>query len=755
MAEAADVGAEHDRYRFRRDVIEAALGSTADVPAGRLAAVFAAIADETLTALASNPAEPLLLNYAGVAAYELGDLEAGESLFRAASGLDPDLPDVRSNIDAIERRRREADSPRRLPPDVTAALPGIRRRARELVRRAIPRDGLRLSLCMIVKDEREMLPRSLAAAKDAVDEIIVVDTGSSDGTVEIARSFGATVIEREWTGSFAEARNASLEAATGDWILYLDADEVLVAEDAPLLRELCGRTWREAFYLVETNHTGHVGAGAAVNLNALRMFRNRPEYRFEGRVHEQFAQNLPAGQPERLELTCVRVEHFGYLGGVRDAKEKSRRNRELIERQREEVGATPCICFNLGSEYAAAGEAEDARAEFEQAWDLLHEDRARTNYGFVPSLTSRLVKSLRATGRLEKAIAVADEGLALFPGFTDLVFEQGLALLDRGDVAAAIEKFDLCLAMGDAPSRYSATVGCGTTLPLIALGELRRDLGEAAAAEALFARCLADHPGYVGSIRPLAQITLARGATAPETIARIVRGVEQMTSPVRFMLATALYEAGAASEAEPLLRAVVEQRPQSSAARLALAEALLSLRRYDDAAAEAVEAGDHGSAAASARTELFALLVAGRPAAAALERAYECGLPAAEQRLFEAWEEATRLGSGFPPLDPVCAGLLFTMLEALLRVGEFAAFEGLVPAVEATGIAGRDRHQLLAELYVRRGLLASAVDEWIAACEEAGPDPAALSGLARVATARGLDQEAALFQREAERLTHV
>ena len=94
------------------------------------------------------------------------------------------------------------------------------------------------------------------AAAAAVDEIIIVDTGSIDRTVEIARSYGAQVIEREWTGSFSEARNVSFEAATGDWIMYLDADEVLVADDVKRLRALTGRTWREAFYLVETSYTG-------------------------------------------------------------------------------------------------------------------------------------------------------------------------------------------------------------------------------------------------------------------------------------------------------------------------------------------------------------------------------------------------------------------------------------------------------------------------------------------------------------------
>src|SRR5262249_29669887 len=154
------------------------------------------------------------------------------------------------------------------------------------------------------------------------------------------------------------------DAATGDWILYLDADEVLVSEDVDLLRSLTGRTWREAFYLFETNFTGEAGDGAAVTFNALRMFRNRPEYRFQGRLHEQIAQHLPAYLPDRLEQTSVRVEHYGYLGSVRDAKEKSRRNIELLKAQQAEAPPTAFLHFNLGSEYAAAGDAPAALAEF-------------------------------------------------------------------------------------------------------------------------------------------------------------------------------------------------------------------------------------------------------------------------------------------------------------------------------------------------------------------------------------------------------
>lgn len=738
------------RYRTRRDTIEAGLGAAATTAARDLPALFAQIAAEALAGLAEDPCEPLLLNYAGVALYELGSLDAAADLFRAAARLDPQLPHVSSNLEALEERRGRPTA--QLPTPVAARLPELARSGRRAAAGAQPPEGLTLSLCMIVKDEAEMLPRSLAAVRDAVDEIVVVDTGSSDATIEIARSFGARVIEREWTGSFADARNASFDAATGDWLLYLDADEVLVGADAELLRELTTHTWREAFYLVETHHTGELGDGTAVTHNALRMFRNRPEYRFEGRLHEQVAQRLPGGQPERLELSRVRVDHYGYLGAVRDGREKSRRNIELLRRQLGESGTTPFLCFNLGSELAAAGDAEGAREQFEQAWALLAGDPGRAELGYLPSLSVRLVKSLRVTGRHEAAAARAEEGLGLFPDLTDLVLELALLARAGGDLDRAAELLEECLQRGDAPSRYSPTVGCGSYVALVKLAEVETERGDGAHAEQLLRRCLEEHPGYLGSVLPLAEAMLRRDLPAERVLATIEAGVQEMTPSVRFMIATALYEAGWPEVAEPLYRAVTEAQPGNGFALLALAEALLSTRRYEEAAATAgLVDDDAGCAAAAARSELFALILARRPIVEATARARSRQLDAADLALISAWADA-RAGVAYPDLDPACAETATTMLEALLRIEEFEAFEALLPALDAAAMAPRGRHQILAEIYLRRGFFESAADEWIASCELLGPDPEALTGLARVARARGFDEEATIFADQAREL---
>jgi glycosyl transferase family 2/flagellin-like protein len=214
--------------------------------------------------------------------------------------------------------------------------------------RAVPARGLTLSLVMIVKDEQEMLPGCLEAVRDAVDEMIVVDTGSTDRTVEIAESFGATVVRFPWNGSFADARNVSLDHATCDWVMYLDADEHMMPEDAPKLRELLERTWREGFYLVETNYTGGDESGAAVTHHALRLLRRRPQYRFEGRIHEQKTHTMPTFLPERFETSTVRMRHYGYLRSRITSKDKSRRNIELLEVEARE-NPSPFNQYNLAN----------------------------------------------------------------------------------------------------------------------------------------------------------------------------------------------------------------------------------------------------------------------------------------------------------------------------------------------------------------------------------------------------------------------
>ncbi|MGZ4231324.1 MAG: tetratricopeptide repeat-containing glycosyltransferase family 2 protein [Solirubrobacteraceae bacterium] len=736
------------RYHAQVLLLEEGLTAAGQASTAMQAAqLFADVAKAGLDALDEQASEPIILGYTGVALYELWALDGARALFEAAQRLEPSLPHIEQNLAQLKDRRRTA---RRNARPLHPTVPALVTRAKRAALRAKPATGLTLSLCMIVRDEEEMLPRCLAAVAPAVDEIVIVDTGSVDRTIEIAHEFGAKVIHREWTGSFSEARNVSFEAATGDWLMYLDADEVLVAEDVKRLRALTGRVWKEAFYLVETSYTGDIEDGSAVTNSALRIFRNRPHYRFEGRLHEQIAHHLPTYAHNRIEQTSVRVEHFGYLGAVRDAKEKSTRNIDLLRAQQRDSAPSAFLHFNIGTEYAVIGDHAAALIEFERAWEMARR-QGEERRDYVPALMTRLVTALRLTGRQTEAISKVDEGLELFPGFTDLVYAQALAYVSIDRFDEAIEAWKRCIEMGDAPARYGATVGAGTYLPKISLAELYLNRGEIQQATELLDECITEFPGFVGVVGPYATALIAGGATPEAVVSEIESRVADVTLAVRFMLASVLYTRGAMVAAEHQYRQVLAARPTSSQVRVALAEALLHQRRYLDAATEAAAVpSDDAFAALAARIELWGALAGedlGR-AKGARTKAYAAGVPGSQVEVFDAW--ASLLSPEQTPRQlPVAATpLLGAILETLLSSQDFKTFELLAGLIEHSALPERERREMRASMYLRVGLLAPAAQEWMAICESA-PDSRALVGLARVSAAHGAAEDAVVFATEA------
>ena len=729
------------RHQARLAIIDAGLSATAQVSAAVATRVFTVVADATLTMLEAEPAEPFLLNLAGVACYELWALDAAQSLFAAAKRLDRGLADAERNLSEVGRRRR-APRPNR---PLHASVPALARRARAVADRARPASDLKLSLCMIVRDEEAVLGRCLAAAAPAVDEIIIVDTGSTDRTVEIASEYGARVIEHAWTGSFAEARNVSFEAATGDWILYLDADEELVADDVAPLRALTGQTWREAFYLVETSYTGELGDGQAMVHNALRLFRNRPQYRFTGRLHEQISQTLPTYNPDRVEQSAVRLTHYGYLGSVRAAKEKSARNIELLERQARESAPTPFMAFNLGSEYIVTTDYTSAVQHLQEAYTMLGRTTvARVEYG--AALIIRLVMAQRLAGRLPEAGATAAEGLELFPALTDLVLAQGRIAEAQGEPEAATEYYRRAMAMGDAPAKYGAVVGSGTFMPRLALAELHLNRGETAPARELLAWCVAHHPEFVLVAGPYLTALLRDGVEPVQALAEL-DGLGTLPASVRLTLAATLRQAGAGAAAEEQYRAALAEQTENSSARTAFAELLLARGAWDEAADQArrIDARDP-FAAQAARIELCATIgrVPAEQVGDALNRAAGTGLSSTERMVFTAWS-AIAAGDGEIPELPVSgAPLLGVILETLLGAGDGERFVALLPLLQRSRLDPREQHQLLAEMYLNHGLIDRAAEHWLTVCQQQ-PDARALTGLATIALRQGMAQDAANF----------
>ena len=182
-----------------------------------------------------------------------------------------------------------------------------------------------LSLCMIVKDEEKFLPMCLDSIKDYVDEIIIVDTGSSDRTVEIARSYNAKVFHHPWENSFSKARNHSLGYATGDWIMWLDADEEVDERDAHKLKEAIRDEEVDVIYLPMFNKP--IGGNAVSVFSAEKIFRNHIGIYFDGIVHNNLMYSGPS------KNVNIKLYHYGYNQGEEQMKKKFERTSSLLRLQ--------------------------------------------------------------------------------------------------------------------------------------------------------------------------------------------------------------------------------------------------------------------------------------------------------------------------------------------------------------------------------------------------------------------------------------
>lgn len=321
---------------------------------------------------------------------------------------------------------------------------------------------------MIVRDEARFLPACLASVAGVVDEVVVVDTGSRDGTPEIARRHGARVLYRPWEDHFGAARNAALEQATGDWILVLDADEALHPDDRSALRRLLEHPTAEGFVCRVLSFLGPAPGDAFVTDPACRLFRNRPVYRYREAIHEEMGRVIArhAGR-ERLVPADVRILHYGYLDGVWSERQKDRRNRGILEawlrRHPEDAAAHYC----LGAEELLEGRYEQALASLLRAWQLLREDA-----GYRPDLLQKVALCYRQLGNLPAALRVLELAADLYPDFTDLHFHRGEVLRLAGDLEGAARAYRRALEVGEAPGRYTSVHGVGSFLAHYALGRI-------------------------------------------------------------------------------------------------------------------------------------------------------------------------------------------------------------------------------------------------------------------------------------------
>lgn len=295
---------------------------------------------------------------------------------------------------------------------------------------------LRLSACVIVKNEAENLPRWLRCMAQVADEMIVVDTGSQDNTVALAEAAGAKVFHFQWINDFAAAKNYALEQAAGDWILFLDADEYFSEESLKVLRQEIQRYQRDkraGVILCRLINIDKDNNNKIVDtMLQSRIFRNLPNIRFEGCVHERLTNSK--GNLKMLSNNKLVIYHTGYSAA--SFQKKAKRNMVLMQerlKQAKTQKEKDSLAHFMMDVYHSLGDYENAIKYARRAID-----NGTQLVGMEGYLHEILFSASQSAGRSrEELFAILEEAMSAYPQEASFVIEKGYLLWQAGDFAQA------------------------------------------------------------------------------------------------------------------------------------------------------------------------------------------------------------------------------------------------------------------------------------------------------------------------------
>lgn len=345
---------------------------------------------------------------------------------------------------------------------------------------------VQLSACLIVKNEAVLLPRCLESIQSFADEIIVVDTGSSDNTVEIAHSYGARVYYFAWINNFSAARNESLMHASSEWIFYIDADEVVDSVNSDKIRQVITRDDIMAVTVRQCIPQQADNIATAFYSEYCRLFRRHPSIWFEGNIHEQILPSI-----ERLGGKVLRsdiiIHHWAYAIDEEKKRRRAERNLHYLLADIKHSPDDPFIHINLGLTYRELGQRDAAIHSFHCA---LKEDDGCIKRELIGNAHLNLAKLFLEADNNAKATYHAQQ-IAVFDPANPLS-DYLLATL-----AVAEEQFSraifyleraICIAKGE--TGISPSVELNLAQVYLELGSCRSAVGDLIGAEKDFLHAL-------------------------------------------------------------------------------------------------------------------------------------------------------------------------------------------------------------------------------------------------------------------------
>jgi glycosyltransferase involved in cell wall biosynthesis/tetratricopeptide (TPR) repeat protein len=440
----------------------------------------------------------------------------------------------------------------------------------------------RASLCLIVKNEEANIGDCLRSARGLFQEIVVVDTGSTDRTRELAREQGALVFEFPWVDSFAAARNACLDHATGDFIFWLDADDRLDDENRRKLQSLLGslRSGQRVAYTLKCLCLPDPETGTATVVDHVRLFPRLPGVRWRYRVHEQILGSLRENGVA-VEWADVVVHHTGYQDAALRGR-KLQRDLRLLELERQEQPDEPFVLFNLGCILHEQGQYRDALPVLQRSLE-----RSHPKDSIVRKLYALIAQCLARLGQMQEGLQVLARGRQIEPDDAELLFLEGGFRRDTGDLAGARACFRALLE-GPAPGQHFASVADGLRshrarheLALVCWIE-----GDLTGAEDQWRQVLAARPDFLPACQGLAEVLERQNRWVElEALAEPLRQIPRAEAGAERLRCRSLLGQGRHQEARVVAEEMVRRWPNQVSAWEQLSHALLQ-QGSDLAAAE-------------------------------------------------------------------------------------------------------------------------------------------------------------------------
>jgi len=286
------------------------------------------------------------------------------------------------------------------------------------------RAAVRLSACLIVRDNERTLGPCLESLLPWVDEVIVVDTGSTDGTPELAARLGARLFHFPWCDDFSAARNESLSHARGDWVFWMDSDDTITEACGRGLRDLALGDHRPEVlgYVMQVHCPGGTtdGADDVTCVDHVKLIRNRPDLHFEGRIHEQVLPSIRRAGGE-VAWTGLHVVHSGSDQTAEGRARKLERDFRLLGLELRDQPDHPFVLFNLGMTHADGGQHAEAIEFLRRGIRVADPKDSHLRKAYA-----LLAASLQQIGRSREAQEECEAGLRLFPSDKELLFRRAL-----------------------------------------------------------------------------------------------------------------------------------------------------------------------------------------------------------------------------------------------------------------------------------------------------------------------------------------